>query len=141
MAEMAFHRGIQVARGIGEALPFRKNFFETVLMVTVSCFLQEVERTFKEVYGILKSDHAFILGLLDKNGAFAQKYISQKSTSPVFKNAKFLSTAEVSQMLQRAGFRHLEIIQTLFSLNPKAVEKPRPGYGKGSFVVIKALKP
>ncbi len=41
MAIMAQRRGIKVYRAVAEALPFRSDSFDLVVMVTVLCFLRD----------------------------------------------------------------------------------------------------
>jgi len=49
---------------------------------------------------------------------------------------------DVTGLLQSAGFKNLSFCQTVFqhTAEDEQVEKPEPGYGKGSFVVVRAEK-
>jgi len=46
-------RGTTVIKGVAEALPFRDNEFDTVLMVTTVCFLDELYARFQEAFRVL----------------------------------------------------------------------------------------
>jgi hypothetical protein len=60
-----------------------------------------------------------------------------------YKAATFYSVDEVTSFLKKAGFKNLKFTQTIFH-RLSAIKKLEPikeGYGDGSFVVVKALKP
>ena len=46
LAVMAKNRGIEVIRGEAEHLPYRAGSFDLVLMMTVICFLDDIQRPF-----------------------------------------------------------------------------------------------
>jgi hypothetical protein len=48
----------------------------------------------------------------------------------------------VKRVIEEAGFKNLEFNQTLFGDMDtiKEVQLPKPGYGEGSFVIVKAIK-
>ncbi len=140
MAAMARERGIEVEIGVAENLPYADRQFDFVLMVAVDCFVDGIEKAYSEVHRVLKPGGQIIIGLLDKNGAVAKKYEAKKAPDNVYWFAHFHSTEETVAMLKNAGFSGFEFCQTLVVPDPSAVEKPRSGYGKGSFVAIKAVK-
>ena len=62
---------------------------------------------------------------------------------PFYRDAVFYTPREVMAMLEEAGFRVREVLQTL-SRPPgelEEVEGPEEGYGKGAFVVVMAVRP
>ena len=65
-----------------------------------------------------------------------------KTTSAFYKEATFYSTREVIHYLENTGFTDFKINQTIFkSLDSiDKIEPVKQGYGKGSFIVIKAGK-
>jgi len=140
MAAMAGERGIEVEIGVAENLPYSDHQFDFVLMVAVDCFVDDIEKTYSEAYRVLKSNGQIIIGLLDKNQAVAKKYETKKAPDNVYWFARFHNTKETVTSLEKAGFGDFEFYQTLTVPDPLVVEKPISGYGKGSFVVIKAVK-
>ncbi len=69
-----------------------------------------------------------------------QTYEKHKNENEFYKHAVFYSTDEVRDLLHESGFKNLEFVQTIFK-NPSEIneiEEVKPGYGKGSFVVVKA---
>jgi len=142
MAERAKERGITVVKGVAEALPFKDNEFDTALMVTTVCFLDDLDLAFLEAFRVLKPGGAFIIGFVDRNSVIGKAYEQRKNESLFYKDATFYSVDELLSHLKRAGFTTFSFSQTLFSpidemREPDLVKK---GSGEGSFVVIKAEK-
>ncbi|OGW35114.1 MAG: methyltransferase type 11 [Nitrospirae bacterium GWC2_56_14] len=142
MAERAKQRGITVVKGVAEALPFQDHEFDTVLMVTMVCFLDDIDLAFQEAFRVLKPGGAFIIGFVDRNSVIGKAYEQRKNESLFYKDATFYSVDDLLAHLKQAGFSMFSFSQTLFSpinemREPDLVKK---GYGEGSFVVIKAEK-
>lgn len=141
MAELAAKRGVEIMKGTAERLPYRDLHFDFVLFVTI-CHLDNVITAFKETCRVLKKGGAIIVGFLDKDQAIPQSYEAKRADSHFYKHATFYSVRRVSDMLKKAGFKDPEYIQTLFgNLNEiTELQAPEEGFGKGSFVVVKAIK-
>ena len=142
MASLARKRGIEVVEGMAESLPFEDSSFDFVLMVTVICFLDDVGKALSEAYRVLKPGGCIIIAFIDKNSPIGKMYEHRKNEDVFYKEATFYSVDEVSDLLQQAGFKNLSFCQTVFQeeTKPGEVQKPQPGYGKGSFVVVRAEK-
>ena len=143
MRELARNRGITAIDGVAEKLPFDDCRFHFFLMVTTICFLDDIEAAFKEAHRILQPAGYLIIGLIDKNSPVGTLYQQQKSESVFYKVATFVSVDEVTSYLKKTGFIDLKFTQTIFHRlsEIKKLEPIQKGYGDGSFVVIKALKP
>ncbi len=142
MREIASKKGIEVYEGVAEKLPFEDRSFDYALMVTTICFVDDVELSFKEVNRILKDNGIFIVGFVDKKSPLGKMYTLKKESSHFYRIATFYSTSEVLDHLRKTGFEREEIVQTIFGkMNDiRTVQDFEFGYGKGSFVVIKAIK-
>ncbi len=140
MAKMARARGIEVDEGMAENLPYTNEKFSTVLMVTIDCFLENIEKTYSEAFRVLKPGGQIVVGFLDKNGEAARRYKKVKDESDVYAQARFRSPEEIVTLLTKAGFGRFEFCQTLLVPDPDKTETPIPGYGKGSFVVVRGIK-
>ena len=73
MAEISRKRRIQVYEAVAEQLPFKDKTFDFVLMVTTICFVDDVVKSFKEAYRVLKTDGFIVLGLVDKESMLGKR--------------------------------------------------------------------
>ena len=143
MLNIAKKNGIKCVCGIAEKLPFKNFVFDFALMVTSICFVDDILKTFTEAYRVLKKNGVLVIGFVDKESDIGKKYLQRKDKSIFYKTAKFYSTEEVVDYLKLAGFKGFSFCQTLVNADLKHMNKPDAvldGFGKGSFVVIKALK-
>lgn len=137
MAERARQRGIRTCLAIAEDLPFFDSVFDIVLMVTTICFVDDVMQSFKEAYRVLKPGGVFIVGFVDKESDLGRHYLEKKNRSRFYTQATFFTVPEVRCYVEQTGFQAIQFRQTLISAMPT---KNIDGYGKGAFVVIKAVK-
>lgn len=139
MAEIARSRGIHVINGFAEQLPFHDSSFDTVVMITVLCFLKDPENALAEIKRIIKPNGVFVLAILDKESPLGKMYQQTKESNEYFRNANFFSAEACVKLLDKAGFAIEESWQTLFGLTAEDVQQPQPGYGQGGFVVFKTI--
>ena len=142
MGKVAKRQGIEVVSAIGEYLPFINEAVDFVLMVTTVCFLDDVDKSFREVYRILKNGGVFIIGLVDRESPLGQVYLRNKDKNPFYRHATFYSTNEIVEAMKMVGFKGFSFCQTIFGhlADVTADEPVRPGYGEGSFVVVAGKK-
>lgn len=143
MRKIAEHRGIKILEGTGEHVPVGDSLFSYALMVTTLCFLDNVKAAFGEVYRILKPGGFFINGFVDRESSLGKFYQRHKDENVFYRDAVFYSTDEVVTLMEEAGFDDFRFTQTLFHLLPeiKNVEPVKEGYGEGSFVAVRGMKP
>ena len=143
MLEKASGRGVDVVKAVGEALPVRDSCLDYALMVTTLCFLDDVVSTFREVYRVLKPGGSVVVGFIDRESVLGRLYRKRKAENVFYRVAEFYSVDEVVSLLREAEFREFEFTQTIFRSLPeiREVEEVREGYGEGSFVVVRAIKP
>ncbi|NNJ88851.1 MAG: class I SAM-dependent methyltransferase [Eudoraea sp.] len=141
MAEKAINRGIEVISGIAERLPYADLQFDFVLFVTI-CHLDNLRNALAEAHRVLKHNGAVLIGFLDKDKSVAKQYIEKRRRSTFYAKANFFSVDRIQNLLKEAGFRDLEFNQTLFGdlEEIEEIQLPKPGFGEGSFVVVKAIK-
>jgi len=142
MSQIARNRGVQVIGGVAEALPFRDSQFDSVLMVTTICFLDDVELALKEVSRVIRPNGSLVIGFIDRDSPLGKIYVNHRNESVFYKIATFYSVDEVVYHLKKAGFSDFRFSQTVFHdlKEIKDIEPAREGYGDGSFVVIRAIK-
>lgn len=139
MAELARQRGIEVLKGIAEALPFADGSFDFAVMVTVVCFLDDVARAFREAFRILKPNGILVIGFIDRESELGRQYNLRKEQSRFYRDASFYSVDEIELLLTEAGFSNFAYRQTL--LPDETVDlKVLEGHNSGGFVVIRAKK-
>ncbi|MFC6942485.1 class I SAM-dependent methyltransferase [Salinirubellus sp. GCM10025818] len=140
MLVRARERGIDVVKGVAESLPFRNRTFDTALIVTTICFVDDIPQTLAEAQRVLRPDGSLVIGYIDKDSPVGQIYQEKKSENPFYHEAVFVSTDELVDTLDAAGFSEFEFVQTIYHW-PDDIDEPEPvdkGYGDGSFVGIKA---
>jgi SAM-dependent methyltransferase len=140
MLRRAADRGIDVVRGVAEALPFADGAFDTAVVVTTICFVDDIDRTLREARRILQADGQLLIGYIDRESPVGRRYLEHKDENPFYKDATFVTTDELVDRLDEAGFTGIEFVQTLFEAPAELAEPDRVegGYGEGSFVGVKA---
>lgn len=142
MGEIAQKRGIDVVCGVAEAVPLGNSIFDFALMVTTICFVDDLEASFGEAYRILKSGAYLIIGFIDRESPIGKLYERNRKDNVFYQVATFYSVEEVVSVLEKTGFKDFTFSQTIFKnlSDIDKVEPVKPGYGEGSFVVVKARK-
>ena len=142
MLKKAKNRGIKVFSGVAEELPIASNIFDYVLLTTTICFVDDLEKTFKECWRILKTGGFILLGFIDSESPLGMSYIYKKDKNPFYSEANFYSTNYLLNRLKKIRFCKPEVKQTL-SQKPhelKKLDDVKDGYGKGSFIIVRMRK-
>lgn len=141
LREMAMNRGVEAMNAHAERLPYRDMHFDFVLFVTICC-LDKVTVALREAFRILKPGGSVIVAFIEKDSLIGVAYDKKRETSHFYKHATFYTAERVETLLKNAGFKRLDFVQTLFGdLNEiHELQSPKPGFGEGSFIVVKADK-
>lgn len=141
MRESARKRGLEVTNALAERLPYRDLHFDFVLFVTI-CYLKDVSSAFKEANRVLKRGGSIIVGVIRADSPIGLQYKAKKDSSTFYQHASFYEVTKVETLLEEAGFRDFEYMQTLFGEleDIQEAQAPKEGFDEGSFVVIKATK-
>ena len=138
MASIARLQGIDVHSGVAENLPFSDGRFDFVMMVTTICFVDDIVKSFKEAFRVLKNNGFIIVGFVDKESELGKQISENKENSKFYKDATFFSVPEVLSYLNVSGFVISNVLQTLIPGEiPNTIVE---GFGRGSFVVIKGIR-
>lgn len=142
MRALALKRGIDVLAAQAEHLPFKDMKYDFALMAFCISYFEDLQIVFNEAYRILKKGGSLIVGFIDKDSIIGKYYKERKPHSVFYKDARFYSAKTVASELKKAGFRNLDFSQTLFNAldDIKKFQPAKPGYGEGSFVLIRAIK-
>lgn len=140
MLEHARGRGVNVRLGFGEEILFLDGAFDYVAVIITLCFVKNPKKVLEEAARALKQNGRIIIGIVDKESFLGKFYRRKKSI--FYKQAKFLSVKEVTDLLRETGFGSFSYYQTISVLpnEMNSVEKPKKGFGEGGFVVISAKK-
>lgn len=133
-------KGIYVYHAYVENLPFQDGSYDFSLMVTVDCFLSDVQKAFKELFRILRKNGSLLIAFLDYASPLGAIYDAKKHGNPFYSSAHFHTSEQIIEMLTKAGFQIGKTRQTIFNLDNKKKEV-REGTGEGVFAVVIAAKP
>ncbi len=140
MLKLAKARGVVVATGFGEELPFKDNSFDYAAILTTLSFVKNVSKVFYEAKRVVKKSGYIISGIIDEDSFLGELY-KEKSTSKFYTHCKFLSSLELLDVYKKSDILITEIYQTLFKAPQliDKIEKPKISFGEGGYVVVKGL--
>jgi SAM-dependent methyltransferase len=143
MARIARRRGLEVVRGVAEALPFGQAKFDGVLFVTTICFVDNLTLAMREAHRVLRPGGTLVVGYVDRDSPLGRQYQASRARSLFYRAATFYSTAELVSTLKRVGFHRFTYAQTIFHPLDETgdIEPTAEGYGRGSFVVVRGITP
>ena len=104
LLSMARQRGVESVVGIEESLPYRSGTFDQVLMMTVICFFNHLNRSFSEANRVLVPGGTLVIGFFDKDGELVQQEQERDPPGRFFQNAMFRTADEVEDALVASGF-------------------------------------
>lgn len=142
MRKIAVTRGVEVMDAVAEKLPYKDLHFDFVIMASCISYFFSMKKAFQEANRVLKKGGCIIIGFIEKDSPIAREYEEKRLKSTFYKHAIFYHTAKIAKVMDEAGFKDLEYVQTLFgTLNEIDELQPFiPGYGSGSYVVVKGIK-
>jgi ubiquinone/menaquinone biosynthesis C-methylase UbiE len=142
MLKLAKQRNINAIQGVGENLPFKNESFHFVLIVFTIELVDDPPRFLKEAVRTLKKDGTLILGITDRNSLWGEFYEKKVAQGESYAGFHFLTPEEILDIFKNIDVEFEEAFQTLFQPPPdiKDIEQPKRGFGRGGFVVLKAVK-
>jgi len=109
LAIIAKRRGVEIALGVGEHLPYYSESFDYSMMMTVICFLDNIPGVFQEVFRVLRPQGRIIIGFIERDGEIFRHYHAELEKGRFLRHARFYTIDEVIQELRDAGFSIIEI--------------------------------
>jgi ubiquinone/menaquinone biosynthesis C-methylase UbiE len=142
MRSKAEKRELVTTKCVAENLPYESSSIDYVLMVTTICFVDDTNRTFEEIFRVLKPGGSVVVAFVDKDSPVGKLYLKNKEKSLFYKEATFFSTTEILEFMEDAGFKTTQTLQSVFGSMSEIeeIQQPKDGHNEGSFVVIKGVK-
>ncbi|MDE6135126.1 MAG: class I SAM-dependent methyltransferase, partial [Muribaculaceae bacterium] len=161
MAEIARRRGMSVTVATAEEADFGKQIYDTILFNGTPSYIDGLEEVVRKVYEALPRGGRIILVDVPKESSYGLLYNLAKALGtwdhellkgchpanpyPIeFVNvARWRTSAEKIQMLEKAGFKDLTFAQTLTAhplYSDNTAEQPTEGFDRGDYVAISAIK-
>lgn len=110
----ARRRGVSVVRAAGERLPFRDGAFGAVLLVVTLCFVDDPLAVLSECRRVLRRDGAVVIGLVFGDSPWGERYRTLATSGhPFYSSARFLTRAELRELLDRAELMPVQYASTL----------------------------
>jgi SAM-dependent methyltransferase len=119
----ARQRGVETVLGKGEFLPYRAGTFDSVLMMTVICFMEDVTRSFREAYRIIRPRGTLVVAFIEKDGEVARRERARKPAGRFLHYAEFLTAEQVMAALTGAGFSGVCVKENLHGFCIIAAQK------------------
>jgi SAM-dependent methyltransferase len=111
---IARSRAVEPVQGVGEALPFRSESFDLVLIVVTLCFVDDPARVLAESARVLVPGGSVVLGLIVRESPWADFYLKKaRAGHPIYRLARFYAYREVLGLLGAAGFKAGPVASTL----------------------------
>ena len=162
MAAVARKRGMTVRPGSAEDLPFEDTGFDTVVLNGLPSYVQDLEKVLREAGRVLvaggwivvadvpaESSYGILYALAARLGSWEDPLLRGIAPPhpyplPFAASARWRTTREKAELLEKTGFTDLAYAQTL-TRHPRfsndAVEDPVPGFDRGDYVAIRGRKP
>lgn len=140
VAALARARGIRVVKGAAEDLPFDDRSVDAAFLITVTCFLEDMDRAFAEVTRVLVPGGSAIVAFIPSDSELGTSYANTEG-DPFFSTATLRSRSTVRAGLERAGLTVRAAASTLRCSSCEPSERPElpvDNWHGGSFVVLRA---
>ena len=143
VATLARERGVRVIKGKAECLPLERASVDAAFLITTLCFVDDIDRTFREVSRVLRPGGHAIVAFIPKDSRFGELYCANASEDPFFRHATLHTKQRAFHAIEAAGLDIERTVQTLTGSPERAnerIEPPTEGHEAGSFVVVRAVK-
>ena len=142
MALIAKSRGIAVCQALGESLPFPRESFDCVLLITVLCFVENERSLLAECHRVIKPQGHVLIGMIDPKSQLGAIYETRKAINIFYRAASFQSIGHTISLLKDAGFEVTNRAQTIFGMpyQTPGWDDIKCGSGGGAFVGLLARK-
>lgn len=104
LIEKARKRGVDVVKGVGEALPYKDETFNAVFILLTLCFVNNPIKVLAEARRILKPGGGMITGIINSRSTWGLLYSKKKYEShPLYEHARFYTPSELVDLVGKGG--------------------------------------
>jgi len=161
MADIARKRGMEVVIATAEEADYGTDLYDTVLFNGTPSYISNLQQAFEKAHAALHSGGQIVVIDVPKESSYALLYnlamavgtwehpllegVQPPDPYPIefVKAANWRTTEEKVKILERVGFSEFEFAQTLTHhpiYSNQVIEDPIPGYDRGDYVAIRAIK-
>lgn len=135
MAARARERGIEVVEGIAEQLPHDDDSFAFTAFITSLCFVTDAAQALREARRVTRDGGWIVVAFLNKGTPAGAELAATAPTDPYYEHARLRTADEITDLLDRAGYRVAASRQVVMTEDGPVV---RPGTDAGLFCVVSA---
>lgn len=142
MARVVKSRGCTVCQALGERLPFERERFDCVVLITVLCFVDNERPIIAECWRVIKRQGHLLIGMIDAQSQLGAVYEARKSSDTFYGAASFHSVEHTVSLVKAAGFEIAASRQTILGMpyQTPGWDDLRDKWGDGAFVGLLARK-
>lgn len=137
MRELALVRGVDLAAGYAEALPYGAGTFDYACFLTSLEFVSDQKKALREAARVLKPEGRLIIAYLNADSTEGQHLVQSRRELPAFEFASFLTPGSLGRLLSQTGFVP---VAASFIVSVDGTYAVRPGSGDGLYTVVAAIR-
>ena len=134
MLNIAKMRNLNVKSGSTTSLEIKKGEYDLFTMITVDCFIEDLNPTFKSLASKLNKGGYLLIAFLNKDTELGAMYEATKNDSEYYKHSYFHSDKEIVECAKSHGFSLVRGINTIYTLD-NVYQHYYEGFNKGVFSI------
>jgi ubiquinone/menaquinone biosynthesis C-methylase UbiE len=87
MRELARERGLDAVGGVAEQPPYPDDSFDTLLMVTTICFVDDIPLSLREARRVLRPGGHIVIGFVDRESPLGRDYLAHQAENVFYREA------------------------------------------------------
>lgn len=137
MVALARARGCHAVVGDADRLPFADEVFDRVAVLTVLCFLPDPAGALREAWRVTRPGARLAVAHLDPTSPAGAELAAHRAENPYYADASLITPAELSRLLEGAGFVEQASWQVL---GAEGADEVTPGGHRGIYRTVSARR-